>query len=70
MFFYSIIPAIGGLVCGPDWLLGGLFGAGGFAGIYCGVRLQKLVPQKLLKLILGMLITFLTGSYIPQCFTN
>jgi hypothetical protein len=51
-------------------LLGRLFGAGGFAGMYCGVRLQKLVPQKLLKLILGILITFLAGSYILQYFTN
>lgn len=68
VLFYSIIPAKPGIVCAPDWLLGFLFGAGGFAGMYCGARLQKYVPQKFLKLILGILITFLAGSYILQYF--
>lgn len=56
------------MVCAPDWLLGFLFGAGGFAGMYCGVRLQKFVPQKFLRLILGLLITILAGSYSLQYF--
>jgi len=66
--FYSIIPAKAGLSCAPDWFLGFLFGAGGFAGMYCGARLQKFIPQKYLKLILGLIITFLAGSYILQYF--
>jgi len=68
VFFYSVIPVTTGMVVSPDWLLGILFGAGGFAGMYCGARLQKFVPQKYLKLILGILITFLAGSYILQYF--
>lgn len=68
VFFYSVIPAKVGMVVAPDWLLGFLFGAGGFAGMYTGARLQKFVPQKYLKLILGLLITFLAGSYILQYF--
>ncbi len=68
VLFYSIIPAKAGMVCAPDWLLGFLFGAGGFAGMYCGARLQKFVPQKFLRLILGLLITILAGSYILQYF--
>ncbi|HBD10370.1 MAG TPA: hypothetical protein DCZ69_19140 [Syntrophobacteraceae bacterium] len=68
VFFYSIIPAETGLSCAPDWLLGSLFGFGGFAGMYCGARLQKFVPQKILKLILGLLITFLAVNYILQYF--
>ena len=68
VFFYSVIPAKAGMVVAPDWLLGFLFGAGGFAGMYCGARLQKFVPQKYLKLILGIIITFLAGSYILQYF--
>ncbi|MBF0496048.1 MAG: sulfite exporter TauE/SafE family protein [Deltaproteobacteria bacterium] len=68
VFFYSVIPTQSGLVCAPDWMLGFLFGAGGFAGMYCGARLQKFVPQKYLKLFLGILITFLAGSYIIQFF--
>lgn len=70
VFFYSVIPAKAGMVVAPDWLLGFLFGAGGFAGMYTGARLQKFVPQKYLKLILGILITFLAGSYILQYFTK
>jgi uncharacterized protein len=68
VFFYSVIPSK--VPCAPDWLLGVLFGAGGFAGMYCGARLQKFVPQKFLKLMLGLVITFLAGSYILQYFTR
>jgi uncharacterized protein len=68
VFFYSIIPS--NVPCSPDWLLGSLFGAGGFAGMYVGARLQKYIPQKYLKLILGIIITSLAGSYILQFFTK
>ena len=67
VFFYSVLPSKG-ISCAPDWYLGFLFGAGGFAGMYFGARLQKFVPQKFLKLLLGLLITFLAGSYILQYF--
>jgi uncharacterized membrane protein YfcA len=70
VFFYSVIPVKTGILCAPDWLLGFLFGTGGFAGMYCGARLQKFVPQKYLKLILGILIAFLAGTYIFQYFTK
>jgi uncharacterized protein len=68
VFFYSVIPAHSGLVTAPDWLLGLLFGAGGFAGMYCGARMQKFVPQKAIKLFLGVIIVFLASSYILQYF--
>jgi uncharacterized membrane protein YfcA len=67
-FFYSVIPVQQGLATAPDWYLGALFGAGGFAGMYCGARLQKYVPQKFIKLLLGLMITFLAGRYILQYF--
>ena len=70
VFFYSVIPAKAGVSCAPDWFLGFLFGAGGFAGMYVGARLQKYIPQKYLKLILGVIITFLAGSYILQYFNG
>jgi uncharacterized membrane protein YfcA len=66
VFFYSVIPAGPGLSTAPDWLLGLLFGAGGFLGMYCGARMQKFVPQKFIKLILGGLIVFLSARYILQ----
>jgi uncharacterized membrane protein YfcA len=66
--FYSIIPAKAGMVTSPDWLLGLLFGAGGFVGIYLGARFQKFVPQKAIKLMLGTIIVFLAIRYISQYF--
>jgi hypothetical protein len=67
VFFYSVMPAPG-LPTNPDWPLGFLFGIGGFAGMYVGARLQKFVPQKLIKAMLGAIIVFLAGQYILQYF--
>jgi uncharacterized protein len=66
VFFYSVIPAGTGVATAPDWMLGALFGAGGFLGMYCGARLQKFVPQKFIKLLLGVLIVSLAARYILQ----
>ncbi len=68
VFFYSVIPVQGGLATDPDWPLGILFGLGGVPGMYCGARLQKFVPQRFIKLMLGGIITFLAGGYIVQYF--
>jgi uncharacterized membrane protein YfcA len=63
--FYSVMQ-IHGLSTSPDWLLGSLFGAGGFIGIYLGARFQKYVPQKLIRLLLGIIILFIAANYIIQ----
>lgn len=68
VFFYSVIPAKAGMATAPDWLLGFLFGTGGFAGMYLGARTQKYVPQKFIKMMLGLIITFLALRYISQYF--
>jgi uncharacterized membrane protein YfcA len=66
--FYTILPVNEGLVTSPDWLLGLLFGAGGFAGMYLGARLQKYVPQKFIKLLLALVILSSAIKYIYQYF--
>ena len=66
VIFYTLIPAKGGLQTSPDWLLGLLFGAGGFAGMYLGAMGQKYVPQKLIKTLLGILILGVAVKYIWQ----
>jgi len=66
--FYSIMPAKAGMVTSPDWFLGFLFGTGGFVGIYLGARFQKFVPQKAIKLMLGIIIVLLALRYISQYF--
>ena len=67
--FYSIMPAREGLSTSPDWLLGFLFGIGGFAGMYLGARFQKYIPQKFIKIILGALIICVSFTYIAQFFS-
>ena len=64
--FYSMIPAGNGLQVAPDWLLGMLFGLGGFFGMYTGARLQKYVPQKIIQIVLGILVTYVGARYILQ----
>lgn len=69
--FYTVIAPIyahTGLAIAPDWKLGILFGIGGFAGMYCGARAQKFVPGKVIRCILGLLITFLALRYVLQYF--
>ena len=68
VFFYSIIPS--NTPCAPDWYLGFLFGVGGFAGMYVGAMLQRYVPQRYLKLMLGLIIVALAGSYVLQFLTG
>jgi uncharacterized membrane protein YfcA len=66
VFFYSVIPVKAQLSTAPDWQLGLLFGLGGVVGMYCGARMQKYVPQKFIKLTLGILILFLAVRYVVQ----
>lgn len=53
----------------PDWLLGILFGIGGLLGIYCGARLQKFVPAKIIKWILVICIFIPAFEYIFKYFS-
>jgi uncharacterized membrane protein YfcA len=69
--FYTVIApfyADTGLAIAPDWPLGILFGIGGTLGMYCGARAQKFIPGKAIRLMLGLLITFLAMRYIMEYF--
>ena len=65
-----IIPLLSS--CGPatqpDWLLGGLFGLGGAAGMYLGARLQRHLPAPVIKAVLGLIMFYIAGSYILAFF--
>jgi uncharacterized protein len=69
-FFYGLsCTAIGSQVpVRPDWLLGLLFGAGGFAGTYLGARLQRYLPERAIRGVLGVLVTTLAVTYVAQYF--
>jgi len=61
---YSVLPLPGGGHASPDWALGTLFGLGGLAGMYCGAAAQRHIPQRVLKLGLGLLLAGLGLSYL------
>ena len=64
IFYQMLAPHYPGMVIAPDWLLGFLFGIGGFAGMYCGARLQKFVPAGFIKWILVVCLLFTASTYI------
>jgi uncharacterized membrane protein YfcA len=66
--FFSVLPATHGASPMPDWPLGILFGIGGFVGMYLGAKTQKYVPQKFIKIIVGIAIMVLAIKYIVQYF--
>jgi uncharacterized membrane protein YfcA len=68
LFYQLIAPFYPGMAIAPDWALGFLFGIGGFAGMYCGARLQKFIPAKIIKWILAGCILFIAGQYIIGYF--
>jgi uncharacterized membrane protein YfcA len=51
---------------GPDWVIGALCGAGGLVGGYVGARLQPHVPERALRILLGLLATGLAVAYLVQ----
>lgn len=64
VFFQAMAPFVPDMVVAPDWRLGLLFGLGGVAGMYCGARLQRFVPARLIKTILTFCILFTGLRYL------
>lgn len=65
--FYAIIARFygdTGLAISPDWLLGGMFGFGGAAGMYVGARIQKYISARVIKVILAAAMLFIAVKYI------
>ena len=65
--FYELLAATGfggDTPIAPDWLLGLTLGLGGLAGTYAGARLQRHVPERLIRGALGVLVTLLALKYI------
>ena len=67
LLFYSLIP-VAGTVAPPDWPLGLLFGAGGLAGIYCGAKTQRHVPERWIKAMLGIIVLIVAFRYLATFF--
>ncbi|MCP4726675.1 MAG: sulfite exporter TauE/SafE family protein [bacterium] len=69
-YFYYLASSstMNGIPVTPDWALGIMFGIGGLLGMYYGAKMQKYVPEKWIKIILGLAITYLSVRYIVQFF--
>ncbi|MCD6490526.1 MAG: sulfite exporter TauE/SafE family protein [Thermodesulfobacterium sp.] len=52
----------------PDWLLGLLFGIGGALGLFFGARLQKYMPQRLIRIIITFSVLFIGYKYVTSFF--
>jgi uncharacterized protein len=66
VLFYTIIApfyAHTGLAISPDWILGLMFGIGGLIGMYVGARIQKYMPEKVIKAILTICILAIALKY-------
>jgi uncharacterized membrane protein YfcA len=69
-FYAALDPffAEGSLVIAPNWALGGLLGAGGAVGIYLGARLQRFVPERVIKGILAVASLLIVARYSIDYF--
>lgn len=64
LFFHILARFYQNVSVSPDWLLGGLFGLGGFLGRYLGARTQQFIPSRLIKGILCICTLFVAIKYI------
>lgn len=67
-FFQILAIFHAGQSVAPDWGLGLLFGIGGMCGMYCGARLQKHVPARLIKTMLSVIVLGTAFKYIAGFF--
>ena len=61
---YAVLDITGQPGAAPDWPLGIACGLGGLVGGYLGASLQPHVPQRALRLLLGVLALALSVAYI------
>jgi hypothetical protein len=71
VIFYELFGpyvALPGQPVRPDWLLGFLFGIGGFVGMYLGARTQKHVPAAVIRPGLAIIIASVGLAYVVGYF--
>jgi len=66
---YGLLALTGGGDIAPHWPLGLLCGAGGLIGGHRGARLQPRLPERALRLLLGVLATALAALHLTQAIT-
>lgn len=64
LFYQVTAPFYGNMDVAPDWMLGSLFGLGGFCGMYLGARAQRFVSAVRLKWLLVLVLLFVALRYL------
>jgi len=67
---YQILQLSHGGAIAPQWVLGAFLGAGGFAGSYCGARLQSRLPERSLRRLLGCVACLVAARYFQTAATE
>ena len=71
VFFFEFVGPLfaqAGAPVRPDWLLGFLFGIGGFVGMYLGASVQKYVPGAIIRPMLAIVISVVGLRYVTGYF--
>ncbi|MFA6223740.1 MAG: sulfite exporter TauE/SafE family protein [Desulfomonilaceae bacterium] len=71
VFFFQFVGPLfaqAGAPVRPDWLLGFLFGIGGFVGMYLGASVQKYVPGAIIRPMLAIVISVVGLRYVIGYF--
>jgi hypothetical protein len=63
---YAVLQSIEGGNIAPVWVLGAWIGAGGFAGSYLGARLQRHMPERSLRRLLGLVACLVAARYLQE----
>ncbi|HEY4824982.1 MAG TPA: sulfite exporter TauE/SafE family protein [Solirubrobacteraceae bacterium] len=61
---FQVLQLSHGGAIAPEWVLGAFLGAGGFAGSYCGARLQSRLPERSLRGLLGCVACLVAARYL------
>lgn len=67
---YQVLQAVHGGTIAPQWILGAFLGAGGFAGSYCGARLQRHLPERSLRRLLGLIACLVAARYLQTAVSG
>ena len=66
---YAVLALFADGSIAPDWSTGIACGLGGLVGGYLGARLQPVLPERALRLLLGGLAVAVGGLYLLQAVT-
>lgn len=67
---YQVLQVIHHGAIAPRWILGVCLGLGGFAGSYCGARLQSHLPERSLRRLLGVVACLVAARYLQTGFSS